>query len=372
MAIDRTLNRRGLFASAGAALVGGSLAWKARASARSVAPAVSLISAARIGETDGGVIVDREGLTGFSLPGRAHALTRFPDGKVLLVARRPGSFAALINPETPDARPQAFAPARGFRFAGHAALHPDGRTLALSEIDAETGDGRVTLRDAGTGVVRATFAVGIEPHDLLFAKGGTRLVVAVGGIAKAADVKGPPINAGRIESAILELDPASGSVMKRHALTADMASLSLRHMALAPDGETVAFGMQDQDRAILRPLMGIFRVGAAVDLLPLPPGDAGLLRSYIGSVVIDSSGRFIAATSPKGGIAGLWSLADGRWLGGFALADACGLAADAEAGCFWVTSGLGDVVKLRAGTDSLAAEAQWRAPAAFDNHLLRI
>jgi hypothetical protein len=158
-------------------------------------------------------------------------------------------------------------------------------------------------------------------------------------------------------------------VLKRHVLPDDMSTLSLRHMALAPDGETVAFGMQDQDRSVIRPVMGLLRVGRGIDLLPLPADDEGALRSYIGSVSIDASGRYLAATSPKGGLAGLWSIADGRWLGGFRLADVCGLAADA--GCFWVTSGHGDVAQLRAGEHGLAPAAQWQAQAAFDNHLLR-
>ena len=372
MAIDWTIHRRGLFAGAGAALLGGAYTLRTRAAATGKAPDVKLVSAARIGETDGGVRIDTQGLTGFSLPGRAHALVQLSGGEVVLVARRPGSFGAILNPQDPQARPRIFAPAAGHRFAGHAALHPDGRTLVTSEIDAETGAGAVVVREAHDGAPLAMFAVGVEPHDLLFARGGSRLVVAVGGIAKAADVKGPAINAGNIDSAIVELDPQSGALLKRHALDDSMKSLSLRHMALAPDGETIAFGMQDQDRAQLRPLMGLLRVGAGLSLLPLPEEDEGALRSYIGSVATDGSGRFAAATSPKGGMIGLWSLGDGRWLGGFALADVCGLAADLESGCFWATSGLGDVVKLRATATGFEPVSHWQAPAAFDNHLLRI
>ena len=351
--------------------MGGTLASRTRAAAGK-APDVKLVSAARIGGTDGGVRIDREELTGFSLPGRAHALTHLPDGDVVLVGRRPGSFAAIINPQDPHKPQRLFAPVGGHRFAGHAALHPDGRTLATSEIDAETGVGAVVLRSAEDGAPRAVFAAGVETHDLLFARGGARLVVAIGGIAKAADVKGPAINAGNIDSAIVEIDPKSGAVLKRHALAPSLKSLSLRHMAVAPDGETIAFGMQDQERAQLRPLMGVLRVGGELSLLPLPEEDEGALRSYVGSVAIDGSGRFLASTSPKGGVVGLWSLSDGRWLGGFSLADVCGLAPDAEPGSFWATSGLGDVVKLRADVAGFQPEAHWQAPAAFDNHLLRI
>ena len=335
-------------------------------------PGIGLVSAARIGESDGAVRMDGEGLSGFSLPGRAHALTRLGSGEVVFVGRRPGSFAAILDTENPRARPRIFAPVAGYRFAGHAALHPDGKMLATSEIDAETGAGAVVVREGHNGAPRAIFAAGIEPHDLVFARGGSRLVVAIGGIAKAADIKGPPINAGNIDSAIVELDPASGRVMKRHALGRTGKSLSLRHMALAPDDETIAFGMQDQDRAELRPLMGLLRVGGDLTLLPLPGDDSGALRSYIGSVAIDSSGRFIAATSPKGGRIGLWSFGTGNWLGGFALEDVCGLAADPESGGFWASSGLGDVVKLHPSDAGFVEDAHWHAPAAFDNHLLRI
>ena len=367
---DWTIDRRGLFSGAAATLLGGIVAFGARAKSASLK--ADLVSAARVGEIDGGALIGADGFAGFSLPGRAHAITGLPWGEVVLIGRRPGGFGAFFDPRVGRAPARLFAPVSGHRFAGHAALSADGRTLATSEIDAETGVGSVVLREARSGAALAMFSAGIEPHDLLFARGDSRLVVAIGGIARAADVKGPAINAGNIESAILEIDPDSGAVLRRHELPAGMKSLSLRHMALAPDDETIAFGMQDQDRSEARPLMGILRVGAGIELLPLPSEDEGCLRSYIGSVAVESSGRYLAATSPKGGVVGLWSLADGRWLGGFALADVCGLAADKDSACFWATSGLGDVVKLRAGETGLVTEAHCQAPAAFDNHLLRI
>lgn len=366
------IDRRGLFSGASVALLGGMVAFKRGARAKEAPLKVSLVSAARVGEIDGGALIGADGFTGISLPGRAHAITRLPWGEVVLIGRRPGTFAAFVSPRDPDADVRLFAPATGHRFAGHAALSPDGRTLATSEIDAETGAGSIVVRDASSGAPRAMFPAGIEPHDLLFAGGGSRLVVAIGGIARAADVKGPAINAGNIESAILEMDPNSGAVLKRHELPADMKSLSLRHMALAPDGETIAFGMQDQDRSLTRPLMGCLRVGGGIELLPLPAEDEGRLRAYIGSVAVDSSGRYVAATSPKGGVVGLWSLMDGNWLGGFVAADVCGLAPDTAPASFWATSGLGDVVQLRASEAGLVAQAHWQAAAAFDNHLLRI
>ena len=371
MAIDLKIGRRGLVQGALVALVGGSLGLTQRgASAAPGWPGASLFTGARIDGIDAGVLLCDEGVCSFALPARAHAPVLMRDaGAVLLIGRRPGNFAAVVDLEAPDAQARMFHPLSGHRFVGHAAVRGD--TLVTTEMDEQTGDGAAVLRDARSFEPRARFAAGVEPHDVLFARGGEVLVVAIGGIARAADVKGPPMNAGHIESAILELDPRSGAVLKRHALPRDMDSLSLRHMALAPDGETIAFGMQDQDRSTARPVMGLLRLGRGIELLPLPPGDEGMLRSYIGSVAIDASGRHVAATSPKGGVAGLWSLADGGWLGGFKLEDICGLAAAAQPGSFWATSGHGDVVQLAGSDAGLAAATHWRAPAAFDNHLLR-
>src|SRR5436190_65880 len=117
----RTIDRRGLFSGA-AALAGAVIAFKRDALAEAKRPRVNLLSAARIGETDGGVVIDAEGLTGFALPGRAHALTHLASGEVVLIGRRPGAFAAIVDPQAPHKDAKLFAPASGHRFAGHAAL----------------------------------------------------------------------------------------------------------------------------------------------------------------------------------------------------------------------------------------------------------
>jgi len=371
MAIDWTLNRRGLFLSGLAAFLGGAVGLERRnTEASAAALPTRLMAAARIDDVDGGALIVDSGLASFALPARGHALTRFGSDKVVIVGRRPGKFAAIVDADAPSRPARLFAPIGAHRFAGHAAVHGD--VLVTTEMGEETADGAVVLRHAASTEPKASFAVGIEPHDVLFARGGESLVVAVGGIAHAAEVKGPALNAGAIDSFIVELDASSGRVIERYALPPDMKSLSLRHMALAPDGRTVAFGMQDQDRSKARPVMGLLTLGRGIELLPLPADDETGLRAYIGSVVIDVSGRYVAATSPKGGLTGLWSLANGDWLGGFRLADVCGLAAGDAPGTFWATSGYGDIVRLRADDEGLTADAQWRAAAAFDNHLLKI
>jgi uncharacterized protein len=336
---------------------------------------VRLISAARINGRNGGALWSQAGLRDFPLPTRGHALTQLSNSRVVLVGRQPGTFAALVDPATlATPRPDiaVVKPAAHFRYGGHAAAHEGARGFVTGEFHEETGSGLIALRDTN-GVETAHWdAGGIGPHDLLYAQGGARLVVALGGLLQEPDVHSPPLNAGTIESSLVVLDAKSGKILTQHKLPPSMASLSLRHLALAPDDETIAIGMQDQDLTEVRPVIGMARVGRGIELLPLSVDEPNAFRGYIGSLAIDASGRHIAATSPRGGVIGLWSLGDGRWLGKLHLADVCGLVPDTMANCFWATSGTGDIVRLSASENGLTASARFHADAAFDNHAITI
>lgn len=331
-------------------------------------PHTRFVTAARVEGADCGAIWSPEGLGEFALPARAHGAAFARDaGKYLLVGRRPGSFAALFDATAPD-NTKLIGPAPEHHFAGHAVTSE--KFILTGELHKHTAAGMIARRELNTGAVLECWdAGGIEPHEFVFADAGARLVVALGGIEQDASVRSPAINAGRIESAIVELDAKTGRVLHRHVLREEFSSLSMRHMACAPDGKTIAFGNQDQDFSELRPLVGLLRVGKGIEFLELPTDDPGAMRFYVGSIAIDSSGRYIAATSPKGGIVALWSLSTGAYIGRSSMTDVCGLAADPEAGLFWVSSGVGDVARLRASAAGLTVEARWRCDAQFDNHL---
>lgn len=325
-----------------------------------------LVSAAKLGRRDGGVLWREGGLDSFVLPARGHAPVHMPDGRVLMMSRRPGLHATLIDANDP-ARSSMFTTAS--RFSGHAAVSPDGATLVTGEFDAESFAAEIALRDPVTGAERVRWRPGgIEVHELLFARGGSRLVVALGGLIQDGGVAGPAVHPGGIDSAVLELDALSGKLLARRKVA--FPSLSLRHLAVTPDGTTVAVAAQDQDIAVKRPLVGLIRAGGEIEFLSWPDPHDFDFRSYVGSVAIDAAGAVVAAASPRGGVLGFWSVADGRWLGGLAIADVCGLAAASEPGMFWASSGLGNVLKLGAAPPRI--DAEWRTQAGFDNHLLRL
>jgi len=330
-----------------------------------------LISAAKLGRRDGGVLWSAEKLTSFDLPTRGHAPVRLNDGRVLLMSRRPGLFASMIDPRDPLTSAGLFTSSNNSRFSGHAAASPDGTQLVTGEFDATSFAAALVLRDPKSGAERARWQPGgIEPHELVFARGGARLVAALGGLIEDGGVAGPAFNPGGIDSAVLELDPASGKVLARHKLADMFASLSLRHLAVAPDGETVAVAAQDQDITVTRPLVGLLRFGKGIEFLAWPDPRECDFRSYVGSVAIN--GDVVAAASPRGGVVGFWSLRDGRWQGSLAIADVCGLAAASERDAFWASSGHGGIFKIAANTSPPRIESQWRTDAGFDNHLLPI
>jgi uncharacterized protein len=327
--------------------------------AHAATDAPRLVSAAKIGARDGAVLWSESGLVPFALPARGHAPVLLPDGRVVVMGRRPGLYGSIVDPRDPVALTSFTAD--DSRFAGHAAISPDGATMVTSQFDPVSFEAALVARDPKTGAERARWHPGgIEPHELVFAR--ERLIVALGGLIKDGGVAGPAFNPGGIDSAVVELDPKSGRVLAHHRLKA--SSLSMRHLGLHQDRVIVA--MQDQDMTETRPLLAALRN----ELEPFgwpDPRDCDF-RGYIGSVAIDRSGAYVAAASPRGSVLGLWSAASGKWLGGLPIADVCGLAAGD--GCFWASSGMGEIVKVAASDKGPAAEARWHTDAGFDNHLL--
>lgn len=354
------------------AFLAGALALAAVPAARAAPQGPRLVSAGQALGKPCGLVWSEEGMASFDLPGRGHAVSRLASGETLIVGRRPGAFAAIADIGGARVR-RLIAPSAGARFSGHGAASPDGRLMVSAEFEETSVAGRVVARDPVTGDERAVWDPGgVEPHDLGFVDGGARLVVALGGLIRDGGVRGPLLNPEGVRSAVVEIDPMSGRVLKRHALGAGLETLSLRHLAFAPDGRRVAVGMQEQDLSARRPLLGVLEAGGGIDLLPMPDPDEIDFRGYVGSVAIDRAGDYLAAAGPRGGVVGLWSVRDGRWLGGLHVQDACGLAAASGPGTFWLSSGYGEVLALAASASGLAVTERHQTQVGFDNHLLAV
>ncbi|MBV9077811.1 MAG: DUF1513 domain-containing protein [Methylobacteriaceae bacterium] len=308
------------------------------------------------------------------LPERGHDVAPRPLSDELVVfARRPGNWAAIVDRRSGAVSRLVTSPP-GRHFFGHGVFTADGTILYATENLVATGEGVLGLYDARDGYRRVGERPthGIGPHDLAFLPGGA-LLVANGGTRTQPETGREILNPDSMEPSLAILDPATGAARLKAELGPDLRGLSIRHLAVMPDG-SAAFGCQwEGDREALPPLVGLLAPDGRTRFLDLPEDDLATLDNYIGSVRLDRGGRVLAATSPKGGSAVFWDLATGRYLGRRALPDVCGVAEGAPAGAFVMTSGHGEVRAAapdRTTLDRLGGSdlERWM----WDNHLVRL
>jgi hypothetical protein len=369
MAIDR---RRFLLGS-GAALLGA----KSRPSLAVPARFEETYFSARTDRTNHHQVVAFDGggdiLLDCALPARCHAIAVRPDGaQCVAVARRPGAFAVVIDLVNRTVA-QELAATPGRTFAGHAVFSADGRWFLLTEDDAEREEGFVSVRDVDDAyrAVRSFRTHGIGPHELLWSADARTIAVANGGILINPDTGRAPLNIESMQPSLALIDAADGSLRRAAQLPAELHQLSIRHLAVL-SGRRLAFAMQYQgpleDDV---PLVGILTPEGSMQLLEMPAEFGSRVRQYIGSVAADASGRWLAASAPRGNVVLFWDAETGVFAGGIDIADGCGVSRTSLAGECLLTSGAGVVERVTCEgplrtqrMESVAlADGQW------DNHV---
>jgi uncharacterized protein len=369
MAIDR----RQFVLGSGAALVGAS----SRPSFAVAARADETYFSARADGAGNNQVVAFDGggdiLLDCALPARCHAIAVRPDGtQCVAVARRPGTFAVVID-LVKRAVAQEIESTPGLTFAGHAVFSADGRRLLMTEDDADLEEGFVSVRDVEDGyrATRSFRTHGVGPHELLWSADGRTIAIANGGILINPDSGRAPLNIESMQPSLALIAGADGSLRRQVQLPAELHRLSIRHLAVL-SGRRLAFGMQYQgpleDDV---PLVGIRAPDGAVDLLELPAEFGARVRQYIGSVAADASGRWLAASAPRGNVVLFWDAETSVFAGAIDIADGCGLSRTSRAGEFLLTSGAGVVERVTCG-GPLRPQKMDSAPLAdglWDNHV---
>lgn len=371
------LSRRRLLAESSAALACGA------ARLGHAAPPPALYAAGRIDPVRGHAFVsgfDGEGRKRFDvpLPARCHGFAqRLGTAEIAVFARRPGRYVLVLDGRTGAVLGKIVA-VSGRRFCGHGVYAAAGRLLYATELDVESGEGRIGVYDAANGYARVgEFASGgLDPHEIALLPGGRALVVANGGILTDPDTPGAKLNLHEMDSCLAVLRATNGTLLHTARLPAVLHQLSLRHLAVRRDG-AIAVAMQyEGPRRDRVPLLALYWTGG--DLAPLSLPDEALvrLRNYCGSVAFDAMQTVIGATSPAGGAALLWDMTRARVLGTVDVDDGCAIAADTGAGAFLIGSGAGGIFRAAPSSAGAVATSPLAdgsvAVSRWDNHMLRL
>lgn len=312
------------------------------------------------------------------LPARAHHIAvQEALGCYIAVARRPGTWLVLGDLQSGAVHAELSVPADRHLY-GHGVFSADARWFyttesAFEDRDSDSGlvvEWRVVEQQGRLGLQRGReFATrGVGPHELLLMPDGNTLVVANGGMRTHPATEREVLNLDSMQPSLVYLDRHSGVVLEQQLLPADLHQNSIRHLDVTADG-LVGIGLQFQGEAWQSvPLVALHRRGEALRLLQAPPELQPQLQQYVGSVRFDRSGRYLAASCPRGNQLTFWDSASGSFLHNLRARDACGLGG--IDGGFVFSSGVGRLAAIDLADRSVrdfALPGQWQG--FWDNHL---
>ncbi|WP_348946438.1 DUF1513 domain-containing protein [Chitinibacter sp. FCG-7] len=244
------------------------------------------------------------------LPTRPHGICIEPDGHLLIVGVRPGTWLMRCDAQG-NVVGQHSMQAENTRLNGHALLSADGSKVFTSETELETGRGVIGVRERDTLKKIASWdSWGIDPHQLAFDAQG-RLMIANGGVPR--DARDAKYDLHRMDSTLVRLDASSGQKLGLWRLPDPR--LSMRHLALAqrPDGsELLGLALQaEHGSEAARAAAPVFAL-LANDQLQIPSTDNDGI-GLSGDIVPALQGGFVLSCS-KANQALLWQAAAAKKL----------------------------------------------------------
>jgi hypothetical protein len=354
-------SRRDLISGIATAALAPSLSWASVGNPIAVSAAMLLDgSYALVGLSNSGQIT-------FSvpLPARGHAAAAHPHhAEIVAIARRPGTFAKVIDCANGTVRQTLTAPP-GRHFFGHGTFSTDGHLLFTTENAFESGAGCIGVWDRSLGYQRVGefSSGGIGPHEIQKLP-NDRLAVANGGIRTHPNSGREKLNLDTMRSnlTILTLE---GVILDRAHVPADQHLNSLRHIAVQSGG-AIACGFQWQgDPFETPPLLALYHGNSALQECQFTETLLRKLDGYIGSVGTHGQDGFVAS-SPRGNRVFVVDK-QGEVQTAQRAMDVCGVARSTATQSL-ITDGTGRVYSL--GVSGLRTRAHHAI--AFDNHLVAI
>jgi uncharacterized protein len=312
------------------------------------------------------------------LPARAHHIAVHEKlGVYLVIARRPGRYLwagdlatgeHLTTINVPDDR----------HLYGHGVFSANGRNFYTTENAWQliNGDsGRVVtwhadrLGDTFTLERQEEYpSYGTGPHELLLKPDQQTLVVANGGIRTHPEQGREKLNIPSMQPSLVYMDAGTGDLQDQYFLEAQYHKASIRHLDQNASG-LIAMAMQYQGEAFDRaPLLALHQQGKGMRILWAPQPEQGQMSQYIGSVRFDNSGRYIAASCPRGNMISFWDTNNDTLIGTVRSRDGCGVTAVDNG--FLYTAGTGRIAWYDLATGQVVdMESSLVDKVFWDNHL---
>lgn len=366
------ISRRQLLTGAVATLAAATLPARA-----SVATSASLIvTAATFAGEYLAIGIANDGALTFEtpLPARAHGIAARPNSSDIAIAsRRPGSYISILNGKT-GATLHEIAIAPSIRLCGHLTFLDEGNVLAATEIDLATGEGALSLYDPANGYKRLSRIAtgGKGPHTVIASTQPQTALVANGGFGADTTTGEDEIDPKAIASSLVVIDVRKGIIAERTLLAPELHTLSIRHLAIAPSG-TVFAALQDADTSQSEPKSLGVRLSSDGSQTMFTANDDlwSRFKFYTGDIALDVSGDYVAMSSPRGGIVGIWRTDDLSFVHSIDSEDCCALLPGNAPGRFIADSGTGELFEI----DALARTQKSLVPAGlglrFDNHAIQ-
>lgn len=312
----------------------------------------------------------------FTLQNRGHGSAKSINGDVAIFARRPNTELYLINRLGQMTLCKA---SQGTHFFGHGTFSPDGKLLYTSEnaYDHEdaTKTGIIGLWDVKKAKRIAQFwSGGIGNHQIMLLPKSNILVVANGGILTHPDHPRQKLNLSDMQPNLCFINRITGDIVHKTTLPKTLYQLSIRHLDVTHNHD-ISIAMQYQGaKTDSVPLLATLVKNNSLTFTKTPKQVLKNYKQYIGSIMFDSSGRFFAATSPRGNIATFYNLA-GDYISTAPMVDICAIAPTKKPAEFILTSGMGHIGRYNIRTKQLLPILKpSKNPPSYmwDNHMIAL
>ncbi len=287
----------------------------------------------------------------YQLPGRAHHIAVHEESNLFaVVARRPGTFLIFGNIQSGEILQEIKVP-EDRHLLGHGVFSENGKFFYAAESDYQDlqGDsGRIVSwklekqqNSVSISRVNDFPSYGVGPHEIHFMPDQKTLVIANGGIRTHPDSGREKLNLDSMKPSLVYLDVNTGDLLEQRSLADQYHQSGIRHIDVNANG-TVALAMQYEGESFNEiPLVATHHLGGEIRYLEIPGETQRQMNQYVGAVRFDNSGRFFAASCPRGNMITFWDSEENKFIDSVPSRDGCGVAATEDG--FIFTAGTGRI-----------------------------